>query len=113
VDCEICRHRKGYRPGWKQVKTREGAPPNGYNNGGKSKRITLGRRARIYLRDSYTCMGCGLNDPTGKALTIDHIKPRSKGGTNDDRNLQTMCSPCNNAKGDTWPWPPERIASPA
>ena len=33
-------------------------------------------------------------------MTIDHIHPRSKGGTDDLDNLQLLCSTCNSTKGD-------------
>lgn len=36
-------------------------------------------------------------------MTQDHILPRSKGGNNGQHNLQTMCTHCNSAKGDTIP----------
>lgn len=52
-------------------------------------------RARIYLRDGGACVTCGADDD----LTIDHIIPRSKGGTHDDDNLQTLCRSCNSRKG--------------
>lgn len=45
----------------------------------------------IYQRDGEICHHCGTN----KNLTIDHIKPISKGGTNDLDNLQVLCLPCN------------------
>ena len=35
-------------------------------------------------------------------LTVDHIHPKSKGGTSVPKNLQTMCSKCNNKKGNTY-----------
>lgn len=33
-------------------------------------------------------------------MTIDHIVPKSKGGTNDLENLQPMCNACNARKAD-------------
>jgi 5-methylcytosine-specific restriction endonuclease McrA len=33
-------------------------------------------------------------------MTVDHKKPKSKGGTNDLENLVPMCSPCNQKKAD-------------
>lgn len=35
-------------------------------------------------------------------LTKDHICPRSKGGTDELYNLQTMCQPCNQRKADRY-----------
>ncbi|MGL4943487.1 MAG: HNH endonuclease [Thermoguttaceae bacterium] len=33
-------------------------------------------------------------------MHVDHIVPRSKGGTNDDDNLQTLCQKCNLGKSN-------------
>lgn len=41
------------------------------------------------------CARCGAQSD----LTIDHIVPLAKGGTNDERNLQILCAPCNRRKG--------------
>lgn len=37
-----------------------------------------------------------------KPLTIDHIRPLSKGGLNVIGNVQPLCADCNMAKGATW-----------
>lgn len=35
-------------------------------------------------------------------LTIDHIKPRSKGGGDSEDNLQVMCRDCNKRKANLY-----------
>lgn len=65
-------------------------------------------RTRIYERDGWVCVECG----TDEDLTIDHRMPRSRGGANDEENLQTMCATCNCRKGNTLPGEPPRAARP-
>lgn len=55
-------------------------------------------RAAVLDRDGHTCLACGSADE----LTMDHVWPRSLGGTDDPDNLQTLCLSCNVAKGATW-----------
>ncbi|WP_378955409.1 HNH endonuclease [Pelosinus sp. sgz500959] len=55
------------------------------------------QRQRIFSRDNFKCQKC---DSTER-LSIDHIIPRSKGGTNEDSNLQTLCIYCNSGKGNS------------
>jgi len=56
-------------------------------------------RYRIYKRDNYECVYCG----SKKNLTIDHIIPKSRKGSNSWTNLITCCFPCNRMKGDRTP----------
>jgi hypothetical protein len=54
-------------------------------------------RKQVFERDGHRCKICKRMD----CLSIDHIIPVSKGGTNDLDNLQTLCRPCNSAKGES------------
>lgn len=49
----------------------------------------------VFKRDGYKCVKCGSDSD----LTIDHEKPKSKGGGNEIGNLKTMCRSCNSSKG--------------
>jgi len=53
-------------------------------------------RFNIYRRDNFKCLYCGSKEN----LTLDHVIPRSKGGTNNWNNLATCCNRCNVLKGD-------------
>lgn len=64
---------------------------NKYNR----KSISNGTRRIVYERDGYECVTCKAR----KDLSIDHIIPVARGGTNDLDNLQTMCRSCNSRKG--------------
>lgn len=52
-------------------------------------------RDQVLARDDYQCCYCGATEH----LTIDHIHPLSKGGSNELDNLQTLCRSCNSRKG--------------
>jgi 5-methylcytosine-specific restriction endonuclease McrA len=52
-------------------------------------------RENIKARDGYMCVYCG----SSENLTVDHIRPKSKGGGDTADNLVTACRPCNQAKG--------------
>ncbi len=61
-------------------------------NGSTSKWRKI--RQRIINRDRGLCQQCG-----NEGDSVDHIIPRSQGGTDDDWNLQLLCRPCNSSKG--------------
>jgi len=87
--------------------------------------VKCNSRRLVIFKESLACTTCGLkgsffavetfrrgnqqtphlnlyalNDKGNEVLmTIDHIKPKSLGGGDEFENLQTMCAPCNSAKG--------------
>ena len=56
-------------------------------------------RQNIFKRDGNKCVYCSSNDN----LTIDHVLPRSRGGSTSWSNLVTACKSCNSKKGDFLP----------
>lgn len=65
----------------------------------KRRRQTLSKKLRteIFRKHKATCPICGEKNPT--KLSIDHIIPYSKGGTDDPKNLRILCKSCNSKKG--------------
>lgn len=53
----------------------------------------------LFGKQEGTCGGCLTAFPF-RNLTVDHIVPRSKGGTDHLDNLQLLCGACNSTKGD-------------
>lgn len=53
-------------------------------------------RREILRRDNHCCQYCG----SRKHLTIDHVLPRSRGGTHSWDNVVIACMQCNSIKGD-------------
>lgn len=52
-------------------------------------------RAALMHRDRFRCAYCG-----GKAETIDHVVPRSRGGEHSWENCVACCADCNHRKAD-------------
>ena len=82
------------------------------------KQITS-KRFKYVMRIGECCVECGLKRDhvalgidnggnkhwdlyaaDGTLLTIDHIVPKAKGGSDKKENYQLMCSPCNHKKSD-------------
>ena len=59
-------------------------------------------RKNILLRDHNTCQYCGkVFNPS--ELTLDHVIPKSRGGSSNWDNLVACCKKCNNRKGNFLP----------
>jgi len=56
-------------------------------------------RKNILLRDRNTCQYCGEASPAAD-LTLDHVIPRSRGGSSTWENLVACCHACNRRKGN-------------
>lgn len=56
-------------------------------------------RESIYTRDGYRCMYCGNKFPKAD-LNIDHVLPKSRGGTTVWENVVCSCIDCNTKKED-------------
>jgi len=59
-------------------------------------------RKNILLRDRNTCQYCGTVLPSSE-LTLDHVIPRSRGGSSTWENLVACCHACNRRKGNQTP----------
>lgn len=82
------------------------------------KQFATHRRLKVFHQKGLICPVCGRKGTKlilGKGrnslhwdvycddyipMSVDHIIPKSKGGSNHLENLQPMCSPCNNKKGN-------------
>ncbi len=56
-------------------------------------------RYEVLKRAKSRCELCGIHDKE-KALEVDHIIPRNKGGFDDITNFQALCYSCNSMKSD-------------
>lgn len=57
-----------------------------------------GMKHRLYGKQEGECTGCG-RYYSFKDMEMDHIVPKTKGGQDDDSNLQLLCGHCNRVKG--------------
>ena len=55
-------------------------------------------RHRLYGEQEGVCIGCETHFPF-RVMDVDHMLPRSRGGTDHPDNLQLLCSGCNRSKG--------------
>ncbi len=64
-------------------------------NGGQ---YTTAQWSELKLEYDYCCLCCDRREPDIR-LTIDHVVPIARGGSNDISNIQPLCIHCNKSKG--------------
>jgi 5-methylcytosine-specific restriction endonuclease McrA len=62
----------------------------------RGMRVPLSRKT-LLARDEHSCQYCG---KTGVPLTVEHLQPRSRGGTSSWENCVAACQSCNHRKGN-------------
>jgi 5-methylcytosine-specific restriction endonuclease McrA len=65
-------------------------------------RMQVVSRKNIFLRDGERCMYCGEKFKTSE-LTLDHVIPKSRGGSQSWSNLVSCCAKDNHRKGNRTP----------
>lgn len=101
---------------WTKVYCSDVCAGRSFKNAAESKygrfRVSRSRRDAIYERDGWLCF-CGSpvipwgssEDPYDPLYaTLDHIQPRSLGGSDDDENLRTAHFGCNSERGADPDW---------
>ena len=93
----------GYIPSWpkhqvinqREAKSVIPAPPDGTHVPAHAgENIPDSLRREVFERDGNQCVRC----KASADLTVDHIFPRSMGGTHALTNLRTLCRSCNSAR---------------
>lgn len=69
------------------------------NRGQGSKWAHPPTRRRIYWSAGFRCIWCQ-KSCTHREITLDHVLPRSLGGTNAADNLVVACMHCNRLRGN-------------
>lgn len=82
------------------MKTKRKNDARGNGNWQGMNWIRQEKRLAIYLRDGLACAYCGHAVEDGASLSLDHVKPHSKGGDNHESNLVTCCERCNKSRGN-------------
>ena len=57
--------------------------------------FTPGEFQALYVRYDWRCLACAT---TGCPLTVDHVVPLARGGSNAIANIQPLCGSCNSRK---------------
>ncbi|EAO1993181.1 HNH endonuclease [Salmonella enterica] len=78
--------------GWERWQPGKSKQQRGYGGNWPSIRL------RILQRDKYLCQSCLRQGIATSATSVDHIIPKSHGGTDNDSNLEAICRDCHSTK---------------
>ena len=67
------------------------------------KTVNPAQRFRIFSRDNFRCVICGISAKEGARLQVDHKKELCYGGKHTEENMQTLCIECNTGKYQVLP----------
>jgi hypothetical protein len=96
IDVQLWQEHIIYAPGLKARVEYIEALPRRIRGLRPLSRGTAHRKHRdlVFNRDGFQCVYCG----TKETLTLDHVIPYSKGGSDEPENLSTCCQSCNSKK---------------
>ncbi|MBH3122436.1 HNH endonuclease [Serratia ureilytica] len=66
----------------------------------KGRRFSLRFKRALWELNAHHCCYCGALIDTHKSMHVDHLHPRSGGGTSKLTNLVCACARCNTVKGE-------------
>jgi 5-methylcytosine-specific restriction endonuclease McrA len=69
---------------------------------GLGERSVVFSRRNLFKRDHYACQYCG-SQPGPAELTVDHVMPKSRGGSSTWDNCVLACVECNKRKANRTP----------
>ena len=86
-----------FKPPWINRKPKRDAMPRDQRAAGYCRRAwKLARQERLSI-DNWQCQQCG-RVVSGREAHVDHIVPKSAGGSDLMTNLQTLCRSCHSRK---------------
>ena len=106
-NCVNCHYERNRTSGTDWTKIARQKNPEKYREASRIGRVKRRARMRGAYSASYDfiklcqrygnkCLACGRSDV---ALTVDHVVPLSRGGTDTEDNIQPLCFSCNASKG--------------
>ena len=88
------KHKPKKKTGWDKHRAKNGNSRHKAGYGSDWDKI----RKAVLIRDRYLCQTCLRLSVMREAKQVDHMVPKSLGGTNESANLEAICYPCHKIK---------------